>query len=181
MNGRAGSRPAFLDVQFDASHTDRRLAQTSSDVCVRSTGLTCLILRSSNRCILWLCHPDIVPMSGPPESLWPAASARGSRRAVLSARRDNLHHQNSPRPSLAHASFRVVPPKTSVDRTYRKACQEHALRKAAASPNEFVLGGTPGAQRRAWSSCDAVLFLWPEASARGLIHLTRRTEFFNRT
>ena len=34
----------------------------------------------------------------------------------------------------------------------------------------LVLGGTPGAQRRAWSFCDACHFLWPEASARGSYH-----------
>ena len=72
-----------------------RVAQTSPDVCVRSTGSISLVRRSSNRC-------DLVAL--PPRHLR----------------------------CLGH-------PKMSI----------------------FVLRGTPGAQRRAWS------FLWPEASARG--------------
>ena len=64
-------------------------------------------------------------------------------------------HWNSPRPSLAVARSGSCHPlicETNVELRTRKACQEHALRNAAVSPNESVLGGTPGAQRRAWSN-----------------------------
>ena len=91
-----------------------RVAQTSPDVCVRSTGSISLVRRSSNRCDLvalpprhlrCLGHPkmSIFVLRGTPGAqrrawsfLWPAASARGTRRTCSSA-------CASPRPSLARA------------------------------------------------------------------------------